>query len=177
MPSRAAPAAGAVASRETRAAADAPRFDLPNLGLGLGLRSVHFPHILAHWPAVDWFEIVSENFMDTGGRPIHVLDQVAERYPIVLHGVSLSIGSTDPLDRGYLRRLAELARRVHAIVVSDHVCWTGVAGRNLHDLLPLPYNEKSLRTSCAASGRCRRSCSARSCSKTLRATWNSKPPR
>jgi len=122
-----------------------PRFDVPNLGFGVGLRTAHFPHILSRWPDVDWFEIVSENFMDTGGRPIHVLDQVAERYPIVMHGVSLSIGSTDPLDRAYLKSLAELARRCRAVAVSDHVCWTGVARRNLHDLLPLPCNEESLR--------------------------------
>ncbi len=116
-----------------------------DLGLGVGLRTVHFPHVLQRRPAVDWFEIISENFMDTGGRPLHVLDQVAERYPIVMHGVSLSIGSTDPLDRDYLRRLAALARRCRAVHVSDHVCWTGVAHRNLHDLLPLPCHERALR--------------------------------
>ncbi len=121
-----------------------PQFELPHLGFGVGLRTAHFPHILQRWPAVDWFEIVSENFMDTGGRPIRVLDRIAERYPIVMHGVSLSIGSTDPLNREYLRRLGDLARRCRARFISDHVCWTGVAGRNLHDLLPLPYTEESL---------------------------------
>lgn len=94
---------------------------------------------------MDWFEVLSENFLDTGGRPLHVLDQVAERYPVVLHGVSLSIGSVDPLDRDYLRKLKALARRTRARWVSDHLCWTGVMGRNVHDLLPMPYTEESLR--------------------------------
>ncbi len=116
-----------------------------DLGIGVGLRTVHFGHILTQWPAVDWFEVLSENFMETGGRPLHVLDQVAERYPIVLHGVSLSIGSTDPLDRQYVRKLKALAERCHARWVSDHLCWTGVAGRNVHDLLPMPYTEQALR--------------------------------
>ena len=116
-----------------------------DLGIGVGLRTVHFGHILTQWPAVDWFEVLSENFMETGGRPLHVLDQVAERYPIVLHGVSLSIGSTDPLDRQYVRKLKALAERCNARWVSDHLCWTGVAGRNVHDLLPMPYTEQALR--------------------------------
>jgi uncharacterized protein (UPF0276 family) len=122
-----------------------PRLGHPDLGLGIGLRTVHFPHILAHQPAVDWFEIISENFMDSGGRPRYVLDQLAERYPLVMHGVSLSIGSTDPLNFDYLGRLRALARGVNARWVSDHLCWTGVASRNTHDLLPLPLNEDTLR--------------------------------
>jgi hypothetical protein len=121
-----------------------PRFPFANLGLGVGLRTVHFAHILEQKPVVDWFEIISENFMDTGGRPMFVLDQVAERYPIVMHGVSMSIGSTDPLDRAYLAKLRALAQRVKAHWVSDHLCWTGVASRNMHDLLPLPYTEECL---------------------------------
>jgi uncharacterized protein (UPF0276 family) len=121
------------------------RLGYPNLGFGLGLRSVHYSHILEHWPDVDWFEIISENYMDSQGRPRYVLDQIAERYPIVMHGVSLSIGSTDPLDRAYLRKLKKLADELPAAWVSDHVCWTGVAGRNSHDLLPIPYNEDTLR--------------------------------
>ncbi|QJX00810.1 MNIO family bufferin maturase [Frigoriglobus tundricola] len=121
------------------------RLGHPNLGLGIGLRTTHFPHILAQKPAVDWFEIISENFMDSGGRPRYVLDQIAERYPIVMHGVSLSVGSTDPLSFEYLGRLRRLARAVNARWVSDHLCWTGVAGRNTHDLLPLPLNEGSLK--------------------------------
>ncbi|MFO0982676.1 MAG: DUF692 domain-containing protein [Planctomycetota bacterium] len=122
-----------------------PRFDFANLGFGLGLRTVHYAHILSRWPAVDWFEIISENFMDTGGRPMFVLDQVREHYPVVMHGVSLSIGSTDALDREYLRKLRALADRIAAPWVSDHLCFTGVAGRNLHDLLPMPYTDASLR--------------------------------
>ncbi len=120
------------------------RFGFPDLGVGIGLRTVHFGHVLAEKPDIDWFEIISENFMDTGGRPLYVLDQVAERYPIALHGVSLSVGSTDPLDFEYLGKLKALADRAGARWVSDHVCWTGVLGRNTHDLLPLPYNEESL---------------------------------
>ncbi|HLA76527.1 MAG TPA: DUF692 domain-containing protein [Vicinamibacteria bacterium] len=120
------------------------RFRLPDLGVGVGLRTVHFGHVLAQQPEVDWFEIISENFMDTGGRPLHVLDQVSERYPIAMHGVSLSIGSTDPLNFEYLAKLKALARRTGARWVSDHLCWTGVRGRNTHDLLPLPYNEEVL---------------------------------
>ena len=121
------------------------RFGFPDLGFGVGLRTTHFGHILSKWPAVDFFEILSENFMGIGGRPVYVLDQVAERYPIVMHGVSLSIGSTDALDRTYLKNLAALAKRSRARWVSDHLCWTGVAGKNLHDLLPLPYTEEALR--------------------------------
>src|SRR5437660_6453440 len=115
-----------------------------NLGLGVGLRTVHFAHILKHRPAVDWFEIISENFMDSGGRPRYVLEQIAERYPVVMHGVSLSIGSTDPLNFEYLGRLKALAGAVNARWVSDHLCWTGVAGLNAHDLLPIPLNEATL---------------------------------
>ena len=117
---------------------------LPRLGLGLGLRNIHFEHILREWPQVDWFEAISENFMDSGGRPRHVIRQVADRYPIVLHGVSLSIGSTDPLDMDYLARLKALAAEVQPQWVSDHLCWTGVMGLNSHDLLPVPLNEDTL---------------------------------
>jgi len=121
------------------------RFGLPDLGTGIGLRTVHFGEILAGKPALDWFEVLSENFMDTGGRPLFVLDQVVERFPVALHGVSLSVGSTDPLDRGYLQKLKALAKRTRARWVSDHLCWTGVLGRNTHDLLPLPYDKATLR--------------------------------
>lgn len=122
-----------------------PRLGHPNLGLGVGLRSPHFSHILEHSPPVDWFEIISENFLDSHGRPRYVLDQIAERYPVVMHGVSLSIGSTDPLDFDYLGKLKRLATDVGARWVSDHLCWTGVAGQNTHDLLPLPLTEQALR--------------------------------
>jgi uncharacterized protein (UPF0276 family) len=122
----------------------ANRWNLPDLGFGIGLRTVHFPHILANHPSIDWFEVLSENFMDTGGRPLYVLDQVAERYPVVLHGVSMSVGSTDPIDFDYLGKLKALAARTQARWVSDHLCWTGVAGINVHDLLPMPYTDESL---------------------------------
>lgn len=121
------------------------RLGHPNLGFGVGLRSAHFDYILSRHPQVDWFEIISENFIDSQGRPRRVLDRIAERYPIVMHGVSMSIGSTDPLDFDYLRKLKRLADETGALWVSDHVCWTGVLGRNTHDLLPLPFNEETLR--------------------------------
>jgi uncharacterized protein (UPF0276 family) len=123
----------------------ANQWNLPDLGFGIGLRTVHFPHILAKSPPVDWFEILSENFLDTGGRPAYVLDQVVERYPVVMHGVSLSAGSTDPIDFDYLRKLKALACRTRARWISDHLCWTGVSGLNTHDLLPMPYTGESLR--------------------------------
>src|SRR5258706_9614095 len=116
----------------------------PFLGHGVGLRRDHFERVLAGPCAVDWFEVISENFMVDGGRPLQVLTRVRERCPIVLHGVSLSIGSTDPLDESYLARLDGLARRFEPAWVSDHLCWTGVGGRNAHDLLPLPYTEQAL---------------------------------
>ncbi len=118
---------------------------LPRLGLGLGLRGTHFDHILTEKPDVEWFEAISENFMDSGGRPRYVLDQVAEQYPVVLHGVSLSIGSTDPLNREYLAKLKALADAVNPAWVSDHLCWTGVLGTNSHDLLPIPLTDGTLR--------------------------------
>ncbi|MDB5386511.1 MAG: hypothetical protein JWM11_2157 [Planctomycetaceae bacterium] len=121
-----------------------PRLGLPHLGIGLGLRTVHFGYLLQETPAVDWFEIISENFLDSGGRPRYVLDQIAERYPVVMHGVSLSIGSTDPLNFEYLTKLKRLADAVGARWISDHLCWTGVLGLNTHDLLPLPFTEESL---------------------------------
>jgi len=127
----------------------ANRFGFPNLGIGLGLRTVHYGHLLEHWPEVGWFEIISENYMQTAGRPLEFLDRIAERYPIVMHGVSLSIGSTDPLDMTYLAELKTLRERTGARWVSDHLCWTGVAGRNTHDLLPLPYTEEALRHTAA----------------------------
>ncbi len=115
-----------------------------DLGVGVGLRTTHFGHILEKWPEIDWFEFISENFMHTGGRPLNVLDRVAERYPVVMHGVSLNIGSVDPLDMDYLAGLRELRDRCGARVVSDHICWTGVDGEHLHDLLPLPYTAEAL---------------------------------
>lgn len=124
-------------------------------GFGLGLRPQHFPDILgaggkgddAADPArhdVDWFEVISENFIAVGGRPLHNLMAVRERYPMAMHGVSLSIGAPDPLDHDYLRGLKDLADRIEPAVVSDHLCWTGAHGVNLHDLLPLPLTEETL---------------------------------
>lgn len=123
------------------------RLGLPNLGDGVGLRDVHFRHLLTTPPDawdVDWFEIVSENFLDDHGFAAHVLDHVAAHRPVVMHGVSLSIGSTDPLDSGYLRKLAALADRVRPAWISDHLCWTGVNGVVSHDLLPMPLTRRSL---------------------------------
>ena len=114
-------------------------------GFGLGLRPKHYQAILRSRPRVDWFEALSENYMIPGGRPLHYLDRIREHYPVVLHGVSLSIGSTDRLDRAYLAELKALAARIEPAWISDHLCWTGVAGRNLHDLMPLPYTEEALR--------------------------------
>jgi uncharacterized protein (UPF0276 family) len=118
--------------------------DFPRLGCGIGLRREHYGYVLENSPAVDWFEVISENFMVAGGRPLYVLDRVRERYPIVLHGVSLSIGSKDPLNFEYLRGLKKLAERARPAWVSDHLCWTGIGGRNAHDLLPLPYTEETI---------------------------------
>lgn len=113
------------------------------LGFGLGLRIDHFHHILEHRPPVDWFEIISENFMVAGGKPKYYLHAIREHYPMVMHGVSLSIGGTDPLDREYLRRLKTLANEVQPEWISDHLCWTSVHGINSHDLIPLPYTEEA----------------------------------
>ena len=116
----------------------------PWLGFGLGLRHEYFEEILAGAPPVDWFEITSENFMVAGGKPRHYLERIRSRYPIVMHGVSLSIGSVDPLDRDYLVALRQLAREIEPAWISDHLCWTGVDGVNSHDLLPLPYSEAAI---------------------------------
>ncbi len=120
------------------------RFGLPDLGVGVGLRRPHYSHVIAEKPAIGWFEVIAENFMVDGGRPLQVLEQVRANYPVVLHGVSLSLGSTDPLNRQHLKNLARLAQRFEPAWVSDHLCWTGVGGHNLHDLLPLPYTEEAV---------------------------------
>ena len=116
----------------------------PFLGFGLGLRPEHYPAVLEDRPAVDWFEIISENYLVAGGKPLYFLDRIREHYPMVMHGVSLSIGGCDPLDPGYLAALKRLAARVEPAWISDHLCWTGIDGRNLHDLLPLPYTEEAI---------------------------------
>jgi uncharacterized protein len=116
----------------------------PYLGFGLGLRPKHYRDILDGDPQVDWFEVISENYMIGGGQPLAILDQIAERYPVVMHGVSLSIASTAPFDEDYLDGLNALAKRVRPKWISDHLCWTGVHGVNLHDLLPFPYTREAL---------------------------------
>lgn len=116
----------------------------PYLGFGLGLRPQHYRDILESEPKVDWFEIISENYFVRGGQPLAILDQIVERYPVVMHGVSLSIASTAPFDEDYLDSLNALAKRVHPKWISDHLCWTGVHGVNLHDLLPFPYTQDAL---------------------------------
>ena len=116
----------------------------PYLGHGLGLRVDHYDAILEDKPAIDWLEIVSENYLVPGGRPLDYLERFRERYPLVMHGVSLSIGSTDPLDRNYLKSLRQLADHVQPAWISDHLCWTGVEGVNLHDLMPLPYTDEAI---------------------------------
>ena len=118
---------------------------MKNLGFGLGLRPVHYEEIFQSRPNVDWFEIISENFLVRGGRPLHNLERIRRDFPVVMHGVSLSIGGTAPLDRDYLRDLKQLADRVEPAWISDHLCWTGAHGTNLHDLMPLPYTEASAR--------------------------------
>ena len=114
------------------------------LGFGLGLRPEHYSAVIESRPAVDWFEIVSENYLVDGGKPLYYLDRIREHYPMVMHGVSLSIGGSDPLDFEYLTALKRLAGRVEPEWISDHLCWTGIDGRNLHDLLPLPYTEEAV---------------------------------
>ncbi len=123
--------------------------EAPFLGFGVGLRPTHYSDVLARARRgeleVDWFEAISENYMVAGGRPPRVLGEVRASSPLVLHGVSLNLGSTDPLDEAYLRELKALAARFEPAWISDHLCWTGVGGSNLHDLLPLPYTEESVR--------------------------------
>ncbi len=138
---------GAGRSRPARSS-DRPGSVAP-LGVGVGLRPVHYPEVLERstgsGPRPDYFEAISENFMIPGGRPLRVLEQVRASYPLVLHGVSLNVGSSDPLDESYLDALAALCDRFEPAFVSDHLCWTGRGGRNLHDLLPLPLTEEVMR--------------------------------
>ena len=119
---------------------DLPRFG----GFGLGMRSPHYPACLSGEAPVDFVEIISENFMGAGGRPLYTLDKVRERYPVAMHGVSMSIGSADGLKGDYLARLKQMADRIDPLWVSDHLCWTGIDGFNTHDLLPLPYTAEAL---------------------------------
>jgi uncharacterized protein (UPF0276 family) len=114
------------------------------LGFGLGLRVDHYETVLEQLPSVDWFEVLTENYMVDGGKPLHYLDRIRRHYPMVMHGVSMSIGSSAPLDRQYLQGLQALIKRIEPEWISDHLCWTGVAGYNLHDLMPLPYTEEAI---------------------------------
>lgn len=116
----------------------------PFLGFGLGLRPDHYEDILNSNSNIDWFEILTENYLNTGGRPKYYLDQIVEHYPVVMHGVSLSIGSTDKLDFRYLKDIKDLARDINPKWISDHLCWTGINNLNMHDLLPLPYTEEAI---------------------------------
>ena len=113
-------------------------------GFGLGLRTDHYRNFVDERPAVDWLEIISENYMVPGGKPLHYLDRIRRDYPMVMHGVSLSIGASDPFEREYLSQLRDLIDRVQPGWVSDHLCWTGIGGLNLHDLLPMPYTQAAL---------------------------------
>lgn len=115
------------------------------LGFGLGLRPTHYVDILDQKPAVDWFEIITEDFLVAGGNRLYYLDKICENYPVAMHGVSLSIGSCDQLDWDYLKKVKSLAERVNPCWISDHLCWTGVSGTNIHDLLPLPFTEEAVK--------------------------------
>lgn len=120
------------------------RHSIPDLGVGVGFRTPHYAHVLGEHPPMDWFEVISENFMVPGGKPLENLEKLAAHYPVVPHGVSLSIGGSEPLERGYLERLKGLVDRLAPPWASDHFCWTGTARGNLHDLLPLPLTEEAL---------------------------------
>jgi uncharacterized protein len=118
--------------------------NLPFLGFGLGLRTEHYNDIIKSTPKIDWFEALSENYMIPGGKPLDYLDKIRANYPVVMHGVSLSIGSTAVVDYDYLHDLKKLADRIQPAWISDHLCWTGVHGQNMHDLLPLPYTQETV---------------------------------
>jgi uncharacterized protein len=119
--------------------------DKPFLGFGLGLRTEHYIEILESDSNVDWFEVITENYLVDGGKPLDFLFRIRERYPMVMHGVSMSVGSTDPIDWEYLKQVKTLADRLDVPWFSDHLCWTGVDHRNLHDLMPLPYNDDTVK--------------------------------
>ena len=115
------------------------------LGFGLGLRTQHYSHVLESRPKIDWFEVISENFMIPGGRPLRILNEIRKDYPVVLHGVSLSLGTPDPLNQDYLKNLKSLIDKIQPPWFSDHLCWTSLGGHYSHDLLPLPYNDEALK--------------------------------
>src|SRR5271168_5630046 len=121
-------------------------------GFGLGLRPPHYEALLSEPHSIDWLEVITENYLVPGGQALHFLERIRARFPLAMHGVSLSIGSTDPIDRGYLKAVRGLADRIEPAWISDHLCWTGVEGRNVHDLLPLPYTEEALQVVTARVG-------------------------
>lgn len=121
-----------------------PHCERPYLGFGLGLRTDHYEAILSQRPEVGWFEAISENYMGDDGEPLNYLDSIREDYPMVMHGVSLSVGGNEPLDQDYLRRLKALAERIEPEWISDHLCWKGLSWLNMHDQLPLPYTEEAM---------------------------------
>ncbi len=116
--------------------------DIPNLGIGIGLRPVHYEEIFSQQPEIDWFEIISENFMIEDGRPLKNLERILERYQVVMHGVSLAIGSSTPLDFDYLKKLKKLARKTKTPWLSDHLSWGQNPQGHYHDLLPLPFTKE-----------------------------------
>lgn len=115
------------------------------LGFGLGLRTQHYSYILEHRPKIDWFEAITEDYLVPGGKPLYYLNRIRELYPLVMHGVSLSIGSCDPLNMDYLKKVKILADKIQPAWISDHLCWTGINGLNMHDLLPLPYTQEAVK--------------------------------
>ena len=117
----------------------------PYLGFGLGLRTDHYSAVLETRPAVDWFEVITENYLVPGGKPVYFLEKIRQHYPMVMHGVSMSLGGSDPLNMDYLSQVKHLAERIEAEWISDHLCWTMVDGVNTHDLMPLPYTEEALK--------------------------------
>jgi uncharacterized protein (UPF0276 family) len=114
-------------------------------GFGLGLRPEHYADFVESRQSVDWLEILSDNYLVPGGKPLFYLDKIRQDYPLAMHGVAMNIGSCDPLDIHYLQSIKKLAERVEPAIISDHLCWTGIAGKRLHDLLPLPYTEEAVK--------------------------------
>lgn len=112
--------------------------------VGIGLRSCHYQYILENLPAVPWFEILSDNYLSQSGESFYYLSKICEHYPVAMHGVGLSLGSTDPLNKGYLKKLKQLAERIKPAYISDHLCWISVEGQYLHELMPLPYTEEAI---------------------------------
>lgn len=141
-------------------------------GVGIGLRIPHYRHILERKPLVDWFEIISENYMIDGGRPLTVLDRILEQYRVVQHGVSMYFGSAEPLNREHLNRLKALVRRTGTPWLSDHLCWGSVDGRYTHDLLPMPYTFEAAAVTAERSSKCKTSSKFQSWWKTSAATRN-----